>query len=964
MKSKKIVLFLTVITSLLSFYYLSFTFVDYRVQRQAEKQAMDQQGKVNFDRSQAYLMEIWKKPVCNLFGCSYTYEEVKERALKLGLDLQGGMHVTMEISPSELVKALASYNTDPLFLEALELAQMEQEQGAQRPFSKLFVAAYKKLVPEGDLIDIFVSSANQARHYDFADEEDVVKAIDQEVVNALDRSLTILRARLDTFGASQPSVQQLPGTGRIHIELPGVSNPIRVRKLLQGVAQLRFWEVAEVNEYGPQLESLDHFLLKEEQSALEKILPKEITKEEKEKLMPQQSLIRRLSKYPFPHGLAYSSEDMDKVEGMLRRKEVKSLMPQQIVWMWEKKEQALGDDGTQVLTLYPIKQSGEKKPLLEGDIITHASQVFSEGKPVVSMQMNGEGARIWKYITANNIGRRIAITLDDWVYSAPVVNQEILNGSSQISGNFTTEGAKDLASILQTGSLPAPLRIVEEAIIGPSLGKSAQNQGIIATVVGLGVVLIFMMIYYARGGMVANFALLFNLLFILGILAQMDATLTLPGIAGLVLTIGMSIDANVLIFERIREELAKKAHIKEAIYRGYKKSYSSIIDSNITTFLTGAILYYLGQGQIRGFAIILMIGIVSSVFSSCFITRLLFSYFIDKYRNPNFTFSYGTIPNLFKNIAFDFIKNRYRFYAFSLSFIAVGACCFCKNGGLSLGVDFVGGRSYVVNFCNPIDPSLLKAGLSDKFGETVEARTYGSNNVMQITTSHLSNENAVSSDQEVRNKLVLALRDLTNAQLQNLHAYPEKDTFDIASSNKVGATVAKDVQTSAKNAILLALCGIFLYVALRFRKWGFGLAAVSALIHDALAVIAGFCIARALGVSYEVNEVFLAAMLTIIGYSINDTVVIFDRIREKLTNNKTIGETVINDSIRETLSRTLITSFTTLLAVVILFLFGGEALRGFSFALLLGIMFGTYSSICIAAPLLVDFGSFSTKFKK
>lgn len=963
MKSKKIVLFLTVITSLLSFYYLSFTFVDYRVQRQAEQQAMDQQGKVDFDRSQAYLMEMWKKPVCNLFGSSYTYEEVKERALKLGLDLQGGMHVTMEISPAELVKALASYNTDPLFLEALELAQMEQAQGTQSPFSKLFVAAYKKLVPEGDVVDIFVSAANQARHYDFSDEEDVVKAIDQEVAHALDRSLTILRARLDTFGASQPSVQQLPGTGRIHIELPGVSNPIRVRKLLEGVAQLRFWEVAEVNEYGPQLEALDRFLLKEEQSALEKTLPKEITKEEKEKLMPQQSLIRKLSKYPFPHGLSYGSEDMAKIEGILRRKEVKSLMPQQIVWMWEKKEQALSD-GTQVLTLYPIKQSREKKPLLEGDIITHASQAFIEGKPVVSMQMNGEGARIWKHITTNNIGRRIAITLDDWVYSAPVVNQEIPNGSSQISGSFTTEGAKDLASILQTGSLPAPLSIVEEAIIGPSLGKSAQNQGIIATVAGLGLVLIFMMLYYARGGMVANFALLFNLLFILGILAQMDATLTLPGIAGLVLTIGMSIDANVLIFEHIREELANKVHIKEAIYRGYKKSYSAIIDSNITTFLTGAILYYLGQGQIRGFAIILMIGIVSSVFSSCFITRLLFSYFIDKYRNPNFTFSYGAIPNLFKNIAFDFTKNRYRFYAFSFSFIAVGACCFYKNGGLTLGVDFAGGRSYIVNFCKPIDPSLLKAGLSDKFGETVEVRTYGSNNVMQITTSHLSNENAASSDQEVRNKLVLALRDLTNAQRQNLHASPQKDTFDIASSNKVGATVAKDVQTSAKNAIILSLCGIFLYVALRFRKWGFGLAAVSALIHDALAVIAGFCMARALGVSYEVNEVFLAAMLTIIGYSINDTVVIFDRIREKLMNNETIEATVINDSIRETLSRTLITSFTTLLAVIILFLFGGEALRGFSFALLLGIIFGTYSSICIAAPLLVDFGSSSTKFKQ
>ncbi|TDG95339.1 protein translocase subunit SecDF [Cardinium endosymbiont of Culicoides punctatus] len=965
MKSRNIILFLTAVISLLSLYYLSFTFADYRVQRQAEQQAMDSQGKVDFDCTQAYLMEVWKKPVYNLLGVSYTYEEVKERSLKFGLDLQGGMHVTMEIVPSELVKALASYNADPFFLEALTLAQVEQEQSTHMSFSKRFVAAYKKLVPEGDLTGVFITSANKARQYNFSNEQDVIKAIDREIAIALDRSLTILRSRLDKFGASQPNIQQLPGTGRIRIELPGVTNPIRVRKLLEGVAQLRFWEVAEPNEYTSQLEALDNFLVKEEQCALEKTLPKDITQEEKEKQMPKQSIIRRLSKYPFPYGLAYSSEDVPKIENMLSRKEVKILMPKQIVWMWDRKEQTL-NDGTKVFHLYPIKQSKEQKPLLEGDIITSAIQSLRDNsnQVIVNMQMNNEGARMWRRITANNMGKHIAITLDDRVYSAPKVNAEIPNGNTEISGNFTVEEAKDLASVLQTGSLPAPLKIVEEAIIGPSLGKIAQNQGIIATMIGLSLVLIFMMIYYAKGGMVANFALLFNLLFILGVLAQIDATLTLPGIAGVVLTIGMSIDANVLIFERIREEIAKQVHIKDAISRGYKKSFSSIIDSNITTFLTGAILYYLGQGQVRGFAIILMIGIISSVFSSVFITRLFFTYFIDAYRTPNFTFSYGgTVPGMFKNIQINFIKHRYRFYAFSLSFIALGAYFFYKNQGLTMGVDFSGGRSYIINFCKPMDSSLLKTALSDKFGEVVEVRTYGSNNVMQITTSYLSNENTPLSNQKVLEKVVTALKELTNNHAQNTEVSSQEEFFNIVSSNKVGATVAQDVQKSAKTAILLALFGIFLYVALRFRKWGFGLAAVFALMHDALAVIAGVCIARAFGINYEINEVFLAAMLTVIGYSINDTVVIFDRIREKVTN-MTMDSTVINDSIRETLSRTLITSLTTLLVVAILFLFGGEALRGFAFALLLGIMFGTYSSICIAAPLLVDFGPSSTKNRK
>ena len=957
MKSKKIILFLTIVTSLLSIYYLSFTFVDYRIQHQAEQQTMDAQGKVNFDLRQAHLMQLLKKPVYKFLGITYTYEEVKDRSLKLGLDLQGGMHVTVEPAPVELVQALAGYHNDPAFLSALQIAQNERENGASLPFSKLFIAAYKRLVPEGNLQDIFVTSANQSKSYTFTNEQDIIKAIDHVIANALDRSLTIIRSRLDRFGASQPSIQQLPSVGRIQIELPDVTNPERVRKLLQDVAKLSFWEVATMEQYASQWEAVNTFLINEEKKTLCSTAPPQAVSEvENNAQPPKASMLLRLAKslYPFP---SYAPQDMAQIESILNKKEVQSLLPKQITWMWEKKAHTL-NDGTQALTLYPIKHTRARRPLLEGDIITYAAQTFDETshKAAVTMQMNSNGARIWKRITANNIGKHIAIALDNRIYSAPIVNQEIPNGLSQITGNFTIEEAKDLASVLQTGALPAPLRIVEEAIIGPSLGKIAQTQGLVTTALGLALVLLFMVGYYAKGGIVASIALLFNLLFIVGILAQLDATLTLPGIAGLVLTIGMSIDANVLIFERIREELAGQVHIKEAIHRGYAKSYSSIIDSNITTFLAGAILYSFGQGQVRSFAIIVMIGIITSVFSSICITRLFFTLWMDRYPRANINFSYRKISPLFKRVHINFTKHRCRFYAFSLSFMSIGIFCFSRYK-LTLGVDFVGGRSYVVRFCKTMDASALKTALSTQFMEGLNIRTYGANNMMHITTSYLSNQDTMAADADVRNKLVTALKEVTGLEEIAVDAAIGENTFSITSSNKVGATVAKDVQKSSKTAITLALFTIFLYVALRFRKWRFGLAAILALIHDALAVIAGFCIAHALGFKYEINEVFLAAILTVIGYSINDTVVIFDRIRAGLTDKLiTVDATLINHSINETLSRTMITSLTTLLTITMLFCCGGEALGGFSFALLLGVLFGTYSSICIAAPLLLDLG--------
>ncbi|MEL6412711.1 MAG: protein translocase subunit SecD, partial [Bacteroidota bacterium] len=677
------------------------------------------------------------------------------------------------------------------------------------------------------------------------------------------------------------------------------------------------------------------------------------------------SSLLRLSKSGY--GLTYAVDDVAKIKTILERSDVKALLPSNLQWLWDVKPQQLAD-GTAVMSVYPITQRRGGQAALEGDVVTDARQVFDErGQPAVSMQMNSSGARAWKRVTADNIDRRIAITLDDHVYSAPAVKTEIPNGYSQITGNFTLEEAKDLANILKAGSLPAPVKIVEEAIIGPTLGKKAQAQGIQSMLLGLGLVVLFMVLYYAKGGVIANMALLFNILFILGVLAQLNASLTLPGIAGIVLTIGMSIDANVLIFERIREELKAGALMKVAIDRGYQKAYSSIIDSNVTTFLTGAILYFLGQGPVRGFATTLMIGIVSSFFSAVFITRLMMVWITSWGRENRLTFSFAYSKNLLSKLNIDFLKLRRFAYAFSLAFMALGFGLMVRQGGLNLGVDFTGGRSYVVAFSQPMEPSALKVQLAGHFGDQgTEVKTYGSSSVLKITTSYQIHEDSSEADEQVQQALVQGIQTLTGLTPADNTVDIQEGTFSIVSAARVGATIAGDIKTASRQAIFFSLVMIFLYILLRFQKWQFGLAAVIALLHDSLVVFAAFAMAQALGFSYEVDQVFIAAILTIIGYSINDTVVVFDRVREQMAKRAkaSFGE-IANRSINETMSRTLITSLTTLIAVTVLFLFGGEVLRGFSFALLVGIVFGTYSSVFIATPLAVDLSAkHKTKQKK
>lgn len=966
MQNRGIVVLLTTIVSLLCVYYLSFTWVSMRVQQQATLHATDEHGHIDFAKKQAYLDDIWKQPVYNLPGLQYTYEQVKERELSLGLDLQGGMHVTLEISPIELIKSLSGDSQDPAFLTALTQAQ-QQSNESQAAFTTLFYQAYKAQNPEGKLSSLFATAANRSYiTYESSDKE-VLKFLDRQIEGAIDRSFEIIRTRIDRFGTSQPNIQHLPGTGRIQIELPGVSNPERVRKLLEGVAQLRFWEVYDIQDLREPLQAMYELLSSEQavdtpdtnasevsESTVESA---DATTDDAEQIAtPNDNTPLFFVPLKTGHGFSYSVDDVPAIQAIIDRSDIKALFPNNLLWLWSVKPQLL-QDGTEVLSLHPVRQRRGGQAALEGDVITDARQEFDgRGKPAVSMQMNSSGARAWKRVTANNIGQCIAIALDDHVYSAPVVNTEIPNGSSQITGNFTIEEAKDLANILKAGSLPAPVRIVEEAIIGPTLGKKAQAQGIASMLLGLGLVVLFMMLYYAKGGFIANLALLFNILFILGVLAQLNASLTLPGIAGIVLTIGMSIDANVLIFERIREELNAGALMKAAISRGYQKAYSSIIDANVTTFLTGAILYFVGQGPVRGFATTLMVGIVSSFFSAVFITRVIMSWIEGWGKEDRLTFSFPYSKSLLSNLNIDFLKLRYLAYTISTVFIGVGLALMVHQGGLNLGVDFTGGRSFVVALSQPVEPSALKTQLAERFGDQgTEVKTYGANNVLKITTSYMIQEEGSEVDSKVQQTLIDGIQDVTGlTYTSNAETVPEQ-SFTIASTAKVGATIAGDIKAAARYSILLSLVMIFFYILVRFQKWQFGLAAVIALFHDSLVVFAAFAMARACGYAFEIDQVFIAAILTIIGYSINDTVVVFDRVRERLgKNSKGNLLEVANRSINETMSRTLITSLTTFIAVFILFVFGGEVLRGFSFALLIGIVFGTYSSIFIATPLVID----------
>ena len=988
MKNKGFVVLLTIVISLLCIYYLSFTFVAQSIQKEATAATTSSDGSIDFAEKQRYLDSIWNEPVYNLLGMEYTFQDIKETELNLGLDLQGGMHVTLEVSPIDILKGLSGNNQDPDFQAALVEAK-ENIKGTQTNYVDEFYSVFKDKAPDKSLAFIFSNASNRGRISLNSSDSEVLDIIKTEVDGAIDRSFNILRTRIDRFGTSQPNIQKLEGTGRIQIELPGVDNPERVRKLLQGVAKLEFWEVYDLNEISPTLQAINDLLVKDQKNNLaaesltddsetsqssddlSDLLTEDDGTDATDSLTAEQDLSDEdaaldsaLNSQVSPlftliksqMGLIYDVKDTAKINRIFEREDVQALIPSNMKFLWSVK--AIKNDAVnapELLQLHAIKSTRTGKAPLTGEVITDARQDLDQrSQPAISMQMNAAGAKAWKRLTGNNIGRSIAIVLDNYVYSAPNVEGEIPNGNSSITGNFTLDEAKDLANILKAGALPAPTTIVEDVVIGPTLGEVARNQGLISIIAGLAIVIIFMVIYYAKGGLIANVALFFNIFFILGILAQLSAALTLPGIAGIVLTIGMSIDANVLIFERIKEELRNGSGLKAAISSGYDKAFSSIIDANVTTFITGFFLYTLGQGPVKGFAITLMIGIACSFFSAVFITRVITEAFSKKGDKAKLSFANAFSRNALTGMNFDFISKRKMAYIFSGSFITVGLIAMLING-LTLGVDFKGGRSYVVSLNEAVPPSELKAAITPFFENSgSEVKTYGANNVLKVTTPYLIEDETDVADAKVKEALIKGVSSMGLTYSDQTTA-PDAGEFIISSSSKVGATIADDIKNSSYESALFALISIFIYILIRFRKWQFGLGAIVALFHDTLFVLSAFAIAGLVGVSFEVDQVFVAAILTIIGYSINDTVVVFDRIRENLgIKTGTEKKKVFNESLNSTISRTLITSITTLIVVLVLFIFGGAALKGFSFALLVGILIGTYSSIFIATPVVID----------
>jgi SecD/SecF fusion protein len=993
MKNKGFVIGLTIIITALCLYYMSFTLVALKVQQEAVDHATGKSGDIDLVKKQHYLDSLWNKPVYDLLGAEYTYKEVKDNELSLGLDLQGGMHVVLEVSPADIIKGLAGNIQDQTFTTALQKAR-ERQKTSQSGYAELFRQEYNKLNPGQALAPLFASSANRDRIRQNADDNAVVAFLDKEIEDAIDRSYTILKTRIDQFGTASPSVQRLQGTGGIQIEVPGADNPGRIKKLLQGVARLEFWDVVEPSDpmMNQVIGNINTTLVKEiaaerksaTAQATETISTPDIsslnadtTKSELEKQLGADSAktanvldsLRSAGISPFislqnPQiPFLYNIRDTSTVNAELKRESVKQILrAKNIGWFWDVKPQQEVTPGVDDLFLNFVNLGRTGKPLLTGEAITDARADFDQyARNAVSMNMNASGARIWGKMTAAAAAKtpkgRIAIVLDNYVYTAPSVQGEIPNGNSQITGSFETEEAKDLANVLKAGSLPAPTRIVEEAIVGPTLGKVAADQGLISLAAGLALVVVFMVAYYSKGGWVANIALLFNVFFILGILAQLPGTsLTLPGIAGIVLTMGMAVDANVLIYERIKEELRHGRRMVDAINTGFKRAFATIFDSNLTTLITTVFLFVLGQGPLKGFGTTLAVGIITSFFTSIYISRVIIEWMVRKGDQSKISFDSPIARTVGRRRNFDFIGVRKINYIITSTFILIGIGVITFNG-LNLGVDFKGGRSYVVSFAEPVDATSMKNRLTESFeNASTEVKNYDGNTSLKVTTSWLIDDDSEETSEKVKSALIAGLTNATGKQYQENPSNLDASHFTIGSSTKVGATVADDIQNSARKATLFSMIGIFLYILLRFKSVSYSIGAIVATVHDTFFVFAAFGIAEVFGLSFEIDQVFVAAILTVIGYSLNDTVIIFDRIREYLSFGANHNrQQVFNDAINSTLSRTLITSGTTLAVILVLLFFGGEAMRGFSFALLVGVGVGTYSSIFIAAPVVLDF---------
>ena len=1008
MQNKGLIKFLTWAFVLVCLYQLSFSFVTSRVEKNAAKaadayvQSTTAQNLINakshgdalyaqalkdsllIDREAQYLDSMASEKVY----LGYTYRQCQAREINLGLDLKGGMNVMLEVSTVDVVRALAGHTEDSVFNKAIDMAIATQKKTTNRDFVSLFYDAIREVNPNVQLASYFNTQLRDRIKLN-DDNDAVIKVVKEEAAGAYDRTYEILRQRIDKFGVAQPTIQQLRASERILVELPGVKDPQRVRKLLQGTAQLEFWLTYDNAEAYRMLEQVDDFVASIGGVEAKEETTEEVAEVEEQPVSEGDSLLNALGADKDNSAEAANDEltknhplfnenmlmpNINQQGGLLAgpvvgyahgksreaiNRMIDAAMEKRIIdnrtvkFLWGAKPV---QDGSDIYQLYAIRiNTRDGSALLDGSVITDARQDFTNaGGNEISMTMNSEGAREWKRITGENVGNCIAIVLDNLVYSAPVVNGEIAGGRSSITGAFTLEEAKDLANILKSGKLPAPAVIVQEAVVGPSLGQESINRGLISFILAFIIVLIYMVVFYNRGGWVSAIALVTNIFLLFGVLASVGAVLTMPGIAGIVLTLAMAVDGNVIIYERIKEELRAGSSMANAVSAGFKNAYSAIIDGQVTTFLLGLVLIMFGSGPVQGFAVTLCIGIVTSLFTSIFITRLCIDWMLNHKKKMNFSYPFS--ENFMRDANVDFIGKRKLFYI-----IAVCAIAICLIGifarGLSRGIDFTGGRTYVVRFDQPVNAVDVRSALDQQFGEAPEVKTYGPSTQLKITTKYKFNEDGESVNNEIASLLYAGTKGFfANGITEDEFRSTETNPLGIIQSEQVGASIANDLVRNAFLAVIGGLLVMFVYIGLRFRSWRFGVGSVVALAHDTILVIGVFALLHGLlPFNLDVDQSFIAAVLTVIGYSINATVVIFDRVREyrKLYPKRTL-KTHMNDAINSTLARTINTSGTTFFTLLMMFIFGGEVIRGFIFAILIGVLCGVFSSVCIACSVVYE----------
>ena len=971
MQNKGIVICTAVLLTLASIFYLSFSVATGYYDSQAAK-IKDPIARQDYKDSVKYL------------GI-YSYQKCLETQIGLGLDLKGGMNVILEISVPDVLETLADHKTDPAFVKSMKQARTEEET-SQSDFISLFVKYYHQNAPGHRLAELFATQQLQGKINPQSTDSEVEKVLRQEVQAAIDNSFNVVRTRIDKFGVVQPNIQKLEGqTGRIMVEMPGIKEPERMRKLLQGSANLEFWETYNADEIIPYLQQLDSRLANDasnDTTAAKKAIKKADAKKVKLQLKnnddetPTQKSNAQMEAAKKQHPLlamlqttgqnslalvGYASvRDTAAISKLIYGQTAKQILPTDLKLLWS----ATPEDGIKaknIYGLYAIKVSSSNgQAPLQGDVVVDAKDEFNHvtGQPEVNMTMNTEGARRWAALTKANVGKAIAIVLDNAVYSAPRVNGEIDGGSSAISGNFTVEMTKDLANTLKSGRMPAPARIVQEEVVGPTLGAASIQQGIISFAIAFVLLIIYMVLMYNFiPGMIANAALIVNVFFTLGILTSFQAALTMSGIAGMVLSLGTAVDANVLIYERIKEELRAGKGMKQAVAAGYSNAFSAIFDSNLTSLITGVILYVFGTGPIQGFATTWIIGIVCSFFSAVFLTRLVFEHQLNKDRWMNLKYWTSVSKNLMQNKDYKFMSMYKGTFTIAILASVVFIGSFFVRG-LSQSIDFTGGRNYVVQFEKPTEPEQVREVLTHVFpGCTTNALSLGTDNrTIRISTNYKIESNSPTVDDEAESKLYQGLKQAGLVSQKSVQAFKNPDVRtggSIISSSKVGPSVAKDVTYGAIISVIIALVAIFLYILIRFRNVAFSAGSTIALIFDALTVVGFFSLLQGLlPFSLEVDQTFIGAVLTVIGYSINDKVVVFDRIRENFRlHPKQDVQKVFNDSINQTLARTINTGFSTLIVLVVILLLGGKSIQPFAFAMTLGVIFGTLSSIFIASPI-------------